>query len=212
MWDCCSVFQLGNEVSIYIRAHYSREKLHRPWDEMGRKRFVTARLVQELLCLQGQISMGMAWEAACWGLKWQEKRLCLYNTISRETNGVKRGWIWIKSPINVHFALVWVLHIQLKLSEAVSPDRVVMTSHPEQNCIRCWKWEGSRWVGSMTGDQSTIFNNSQLKRGKGPAKKHWADSPFDFQIQQFANSTSKGRKKLKRYIWEHCEYWPLCLS
>lgn len=120
MWDCCRVFQLGNEASMYIRAHYSREKLHRPWDKMGRKWFVTARLVQELLCLQGQISMGLAWEAARWGLKWREKRLCLYNTISRETNGVKRGWIWIKSPINVHFSPVWVLHIQLKLSEAVS--------------------------------------------------------------------------------------------
>lgn len=89
-------------------------------DEMGHKRFVTARLVQELLCLQGQISRGLAWEAARWGLKWREKRLCLYNTISRETNGVKRGWIWIKSPINVHFSPVRVLHIQLKLSEAVS--------------------------------------------------------------------------------------------
>lgn len=125
--ECVQTGEWGERV-LFRFIILGKKNMHRPKDKLAREQFGIVRLAQKIGGLQWQISMVMVQnkQAACWGSKWWEKRLSLsvcYHHFQWNQWSSTRDGFELKRPINAHFSRVSVLHSQLKLSEAVSPEQ-----------------------------------------------------------------------------------------
>lgn len=126
---------------------------------------------------------------------------------------INEGWIWVKKPHKCSFFMgIDSTQSTETVRGSISWIKLSWQVIQKKTYVKCQKWEGPRWAGSMMGVQGIISNNSQWKgrqRNSFASRNftHWFPDPAVCQL-------NKERKEptLKWHIWEHCAYWPLHLG